>query len=549
MGSENKNLKTRFRNLLMYLNTGLFEKENPIRLSLLCAIAGESIFFLGPPGTAKSMISRRLQKAFKGESNYFEYLMNEFSTPDEICGPVSLKSLEHDSYIRKTEGFLPTANIGFLDEIWKSGPAILNTLLTLINEKKFHNGSNVEKVPLKILLAASNELPAQDSGLEALYDRFIIRLMVNPVTNKNDFNSLITSTSKESLPKDFESSNLICLDEIEEWQNQIDKVEVPELVLEVIHSIRDSITNYNESIKIQEKKNEKDEDDDFLEDEEEKVVEEEKNPIYVSDRRWKKIIHLLRTSAFINGRNKVDFSDCSLIWNCLWSLQEEIPLVKEWTASAISKVLMGQTNIDNFIKKIENYRQLVQKHFLSKTKYEFVMEKISKYGRFFKTIFRGKNYWFAVPTDFERDNENKIYNSRTICESLYEPAHFAEYIINLDKEIITVLNPVGRLKNVPYKILTRERPMKMSEIYESYDDYIQDVANFEEANFYPLKNELQSLIKEMEAYFSTESEEINLFMDESFMNALRDKLDECENSIKKLIFNLNKIQSLYEWDY
>ncbi|MBO5826217.1 MAG: AAA family ATPase [Treponema sp.] len=549
MGIENKNLKTRFRNLLMYLNTGLFEKENPIRLSLLCAIAGESIFFLGPPGTAKSMISRRLQKAFKGESNYFEYLMNEFSTPDEICGPVSLKSLEHDSYIRKTEGFLPTANIAFLDEIWKSGPAILNTLLTLINEKKFHNGSNVEKVPLKILLAASNELPAQDSGLEALYDRFIIRLMVNPVTNKNDFNSLITSTSKESLPKDFESSNLICLDEIDEWQNQIDKVEVPELVLEVIHSIRNSITNYNESIKIQEIKNEKDEDDDFLEDEEEKVVEEEKNPIYVSDRRWKKIIHLLRTSAFINGRNKVDFSDCSLIWNCLWSLPEEIPHVKEWTASAISKVLVGQTNIDNFIKKIENYRQLVQKHFLSKTKYEFVMEKLSQYGRFFKTIFRGKNYWFAVPTDFERDNENKIYKSRTICESLYEPAHFAEYTINLDKEIITVLNPIGRLKDVPYKILTCESPMKMSEIYESYDDYIQDVANFEEANFYPLKNELQSLIKEMEVYFSTESEEINLFMDESFKNALRDKLDECEKSIKKLIFNLNKIQSLYEWDY
>ena len=101
MANKNNNLKIRLRNLLMYLNTGLYEKENAIRLSLLCAIAGESIFFLGPPGTAKSMISRRIQKAFKDDTKYFEYLMNEFSTPDEICGPVSLKSLEHDSYIRK----------------------------------------------------------------------------------------------------------------------------------------------------------------------------------------------------------------------------------------------------------------------------------------------------------------------------------------------------------------------------------------------------------------------------------------------------------------
>ena len=357
MANENNNLKTRIRNLLMYLNTGLYEKENAIRLSILCAIAGESIFFLGPPGTAKSMISRRIQKAFKDETKYFEYLMNEFSTPDEICGPVSLKSLEHDSYIRKTEGFLPTANIAFLDEIWKSGPAILNTLLTLINEKKFHNGNKTEKVPLKILLAASNELPEKTSGLEALYDRFIIRLIVNPVTHKNDFVSLITSTTNVNLPEDFELSNLISLDEIESWQNQINKIEVPEIVLEVIHSIRDSITNYNESLKVQDEKSEKDQDDDFFEHEEEKAEKEEKNPIYISDRRWKKIIHLLRTSAFINDRNKVDITDCSLIWNCLWSTQEEISLVKEWTELAIAKTLVGQVNINVFIQKIENFTQ------------------------------------------------------------------------------------------------------------------------------------------------------------------------------------------------
>ena len=104
-----------------------------------------------------------------------------------------------------------------------------------------------------------------------------------------------------------------------------------------------------------------------IEEEEKKEKEEEKNPIYISDRRWKKIIHILRTSAFINDRNKVDITDCSLIWNCLWSTQEEITLVKEWTELAIAKALVGQVNINVFIQKIENFRQLVQKHFI-KTK-------------------------------------------------------------------------------------------------------------------------------------------------------------------------------------
>ena len=104
--TEKKN-HDRIDHLLRFLNSGLYGKEEAVRLALLSAVAGESIFFLGPPGTAKSMISRRIKDAFKDETTYFEYLLNEFSTPDEICGPVSLKGLEDDEYKRITKGCLP----------------------------------------------------------------------------------------------------------------------------------------------------------------------------------------------------------------------------------------------------------------------------------------------------------------------------------------------------------------------------------------------------------------------------------------------------------
>ena len=319
----------RFKQLLGEMNRGIYEKETEISLSLLAALAGESIILLGPPGVAKSMVARQLKTAFR-EAQSFEYLMSRFSTPDEIFGPVSIQKLKtSDTYERAVEGYLPTADVVFLDEIWKAGPAIQNTLLMVINEKIFRNGNREMHLPLKLLVAASNELPAKGEGLEALWDRFVIRIESRPIKLEKNFRAMLLEVKSEeqrasevkseergvkeqsSAAEGKANSNAITAEEYAGWTERIDKIGVKIEVLDVISAIRKSLRAVN--------------------------VDEaaERRNIYVSDRRWKNIVRLLRTSAFMQDREEVDICDLLPIYHCLWQEPEERDAIRNIVIRAL----------------------------------------------------------------------------------------------------------------------------------------------------------------------------------------------------------------------
>ena len=283
--------------LLSQLNKGLYEREEILAIAVLAIFSGSNIVFLGPPGTAKSLLSRRLAEIFT-ESEYFEFLMSKFSTPDEIFGPNSIKELKNDKLVRNLESTLATADFAFLDEVFKAGTGILNTLLTIINERLFRNGVDVIEVPLKVLLAASNETP-KETVLDALYDRFTVRTYVGQMNKKENFIALLQSSSNSgyNLPQELK----ISFDNLEAWQSQISLVKLSPEVTDLTFILRSTLND--------------------------KCATDPK--FYVSDRRWKHIANLMRASAFFCDRTETNLSDALIMRHCLWSEMEDRFMIQE----------------------------------------------------------------------------------------------------------------------------------------------------------------------------------------------------------------------------
>jgi MoxR-like ATPase len=269
-----------FHQLRQDLASRFPERREVIDGALCAVLAGEHVLLLGPPGTAKSSLCRAIAQAFGGR--YFERLLTKFTTPEEIFGPISLKALEQDRYARVVTDKLPEAEWAFIDEIWKASSAILNSLLSLVNEKIYHNDGAPLACPLITLFGASNELP-EGKELEALFDRFLLRYDVQYLLRPSNFRAILTAP-------DPTPSVSLSLQVLRDAQMAVRAVTVTDPTIDALIAIRDAC---------------------------------KAEGIQVSDRRWKKTLKAVQASAFLSGAVATTPEDLLFLTDSLWREPKE----------------------------------------------------------------------------------------------------------------------------------------------------------------------------------------------------------------------------------
>lgn len=267
---------TKIRECIKVATQGFIGRQQLAELIILAAIAKEHLLVIGPPGTAKSAVFRRMARIMDG--NYFEYLLGRFTEPSELFGTVNLKKLREGSVETDTQGMLPEAEIAFLDEVFLGSTAILNTLLGILNERKFRRGHTQIDCPLKICIGASNSLP-EDEGLAAFADRFLIRLFIEPIADSFIEDLLVGGWQAEFTHVD----SVLSLNELSEMSEHLKNVKLDH----IIPFFADAIRLLRQS------------------------------GIVLTDRRVVKTLKLIAAAALVNGRLEAQKQD---IWPLFYVL-------------------------------------------------------------------------------------------------------------------------------------------------------------------------------------------------------------------------------------
>lgn len=321
----NKNILEAVKKLRLIeteLNSQVFvERDLETRGLMLAIVAKTNVLLLGEPGVAKSLLAVEWKNRIKG-AKYFEWLLNPFTTPEEIAGHISISSLQKDSYERNIEGTLNDAHIAFIDEVWKANSGVLNHMLPMLNERKYFNNGKVHKAPLLTLIGASNELPEEGDGLDAVLDRFVIKFNVRTIKEQSNWYIMMDRFLDSQLNGPKKDKTVITINEINKLQEAAKKIDIPFPVRRLVVDICQALKSEN---------------------------------IGISPRVVNNSLRVIQANALINGRATAIEEDLEVLRHTFWKDPEEEPIIHSQVIQRITPEM----------KKVEELYRAAEEVFLN----------------------------------------------------------------------------------------------------------------------------------------------------------------------------------------
>jgi MoxR-like ATPase len=384
------------------LNELFIERENEIRMLTLAFITGSNGFFHGPAGTGKSALVEEYRNRIE-DCSYFRILMGKTTEPSEIFGPVSINAMKNDIYKVNTKNKLPEANISFVDEIFKANSAVLNNLLTIMNEKLFFN-EEIQKVPLISLIGASNEYYEEDN-LIALYDRFLLRWNIDYINEPSNritlFKNYLDRRRESSLLQENETVKMhVCKINIK------DLMVINEKVKEITISIK-VLNTYNKLLTTLLRKN-----------------------IVISDRRKNESLKIVQAAALLDGRDEAEIQDLEVLKYTLWTDEEDLAAILE----EVEKLANPNKNkLRNLKATFEAYKRQLLDLEDNKGSDQYVFDKTMAVTEIIKNINYGVNTINGVLSSMKKEGRD---NSKEFNDFMKLLNDMEEYAENIKKDIV-----------------------------------------------------------------------------------------------------------------
>lgn len=316
VNTEINKTRKKIKKIQSELSSYFVERDEEIKGLTLAILSDANVFLLGKPGVGKSKMVKQWHKHIT-DSNYFKYLLSQFTVPEELTGPVSLSKLKEDKYVRNTKGMLPEAHTVVLEEIFKASSAIINFLLGILNEREFFNGGKKQKVPILSLVATSNEMPDPDGDLAAAIDRFILKYEVKDVEERSNYLKMMDSY----LTGGEEPETTISLKEVEQARDYVDTVPVSTGVQNILITLLSKLKDKG---------------------------------IRVSGRKLNQSMRILKANAFLRGRDEVLKEDLDILQHSYWETPQQIKTVKNVILDLINPV---ERELENLLNKAKDIRE------------------------------------------------------------------------------------------------------------------------------------------------------------------------------------------------
>lgn len=364
------------------------EREDVIDDLMRALVAGHHLLMLGPPGTGKSKLAEELTSRIIS-ARIFKWLLNKTSTPEDIIGQISIKNMERDKYIRKLDGKLADCEIAFIDEIFKSNGPTLNSMLPVLNERIVYNDGKAVKVPLRMMIAASNETPEEDEGLEALYDRILIKHWLEYIKDPGNKQKMMSNYNDSKNPFSKNNNN--------------GKTQVTLEEIEVLQYFKNAITPSKASVKAFGKL----------------LTALGKRGVVTSDRKLNWCWDVMKANALLQSRVQVEEEDLVSIVYILWENKEDIEFLKQETAKLVNPSDMKINQLCREAKeefdivetlKDQDRKKATEQCIEMKSKVELILEKMSHTIKSAKVNGKKTDSYETKYNDIAKHAEELVYS-------------------------------------------------------------------------------------------------------------------------------------------